>query len=192
MELYLIRHTRVATAAGICYGGSDVPVAATYPEDEAAVATRLAPILAAGPVFAYSSPLTRCRCLAEALVPGPIHFDDRLREYDFGRWELQPWNTLPAAELDPWMADYVLVPAPGGESFLDLQVRTTAFLDEVLAQPDAPQVALVFCHSAVIRSMLCHCLGLPLANAFRLDIDYGSISKVRYNQGRFNVAYTNA
>ena len=192
MELYLIRHTRVATAAGICYGGSDVPVAATYPEDEAAVATRLTSILAAGPVATYSSPLTRCRCLAEALVPGPIHFDDRLREYDFGRWELQPWNSLPAAELDPWMADYVQVPAPGGESFLDLQVRTTAFLNEVLAQSDGPQVTLIFCHSAVIRSMLCHCLGLPLANAFRLDIDYGSISKVRYNQGRFNVAYTNA
>ena len=42
MDIYLIRHTRVATAAGICYGRSDVPVAVTYAEDEAAVRAKLA------------------------------------------------------------------------------------------------------------------------------------------------------
>ncbi|MBC8085031.1 MAG: alpha-ribazole phosphatase [Hymenobacter sp.] len=190
MDLYLIRHTRVATPAGICYGRADVPVAATYPEDEAAVRARLTDVLAANPAI-YSSPLTRCRRLAEALAPGPIRFDDRLREYDFGHWELQPWDKLPAAELDPWMADYVAVPAPGGESFQDLHTRATTFLTELLTQPDTPEVAVLFSHSALIRALLCHCLGLPLANAFRLDIDYGSISKVRHRHGRFNVVYTN-
>lgn len=188
MDIYLIRHTRVATAAGICYGRSDVPVAATYPQDEAAVRARLAPVLAA-PHQAWASPLTRCRILAEALVPGSVRFDDRLMEYDFGRWELQPWDALPAPELDPWMADFVQVPAPGGETFQGLQTRAVAFLEEML---EGEEPLLLFSHSAVIRSLLCHCLGLPLAHAFRLDVDYGSISKVRYRHGQFSVAYTNA
>ena len=191
MEIYLVRHTRVATAAGICYGRSNVPVATTYPEDEAAVRARLAPVLAAGPVVAYASPLSRCRQLAEALVPEQLVFDDRLMEYDFGRWELQPWNVLPATELDPWMADFVQVPAPGGESFQALQDRATEFLTEALATANPNATIVIVSHSAVIRSLICHCLGLPLARAFRLDIDYGSITKVRYRHGQFNVAYTN-
>jgi len=194
MDIYLIRHTRVATAAGICYGRSDVPVAATYAEDEAAVRAKLAPVLATGPVAAFSSPLTRCRCLVEALtatLPGPITFDDRLMEYDFGRWELQPWDALPAHELDPWMADFVLTAAPGGETFQAMQARAVAFLTELLTQPEPPATALIFSHSAIIRSLLCHCLDLPLRNAFRLDIDYGSVTKVRYRHGQFSVAYTN-
>ena len=188
MDVYLIRHTRVATAAGICYGRSNVPVAGTYPEDEAAVRARLAPVLAA-PHRAWASPLSRCRQLAEALAPGPVQLDDRLMEYDFGRWELQPWDALPAPELNPWMADFVQVPAPGGETFHGLQTRAVAFLEEALV---GEEPLLLFSHSAVIRSLLCHCLGLPLSQAFRLDIDYGSISKVRYRHGHFSVAYTNA
>lgn len=191
MEIYLIRHTKVATAAGICYGRSDVPVAATYPADEAGVRARLAPVLAAGPVIAYASPLSRCRQLAEALVPEQLVLDDRLMEYDFGRWELQPWNALPVTELDPWMADFVQVPAPGGETFQALQDRATEFLTEALAAAGPNATIVIVSHSAVIRSLLCHCLGLPLSRAFRLDIDYGSISKVRYRHGQFNVAYTN-
>ncbi|UYZ64270.1 alpha-ribazole phosphatase [Hymenobacter weizhouensis] len=191
MDIYLIRHTRVETAAGICYGRSDVPVAATYAQDEAAVRQRLAPVLAVGPVAVFSSPLARCHCLAEALAPGPITFDDRLMEYDFGRWELQAWDQLPASELDPWMADFVHTAAPGGETFHGLQARAVGFLTELLAAPEAPATALVFSHSAVIRSLVCHCLGLPLQHAFRLDIDYGSITKVRCKHGQFSVAYTN-
>jgi alpha-ribazole phosphatase len=192
MDIYLIRHTKVATAPGICYGRSDVDVAATYAEDEAAVRARLAPVLAAGPVVAYASPLSRCRQLAEALVPEGLTMDDRLMEYDFGQWELQPWDALPATELDPWMADFVRVAAPGGETFQALQDRATEFLLGALAAAEPTATVVIVSHSAVIRSLLCHCLGLPLSNAFRLDIDYGSITKVRYRHGQFNVAYTNA
>lgn len=188
MDIYLIRHTRVATPPGICYGRTDVPLADSYPADEAAVRARLAPVLAA-PHRAVASPLTRCRRLATALVSGEIGLDDRLMEYDFGRWELRAWDALPAAEVDPWMADFVHVAAPGGESFAAMQARAVAFLAENLA---GEEPLLVFAHSAIIRGLLCHCLGLPLESAFRLDIDYGSVSKVRYSGGHFNVAFTNS
>ncbi|QJX48462.1 alpha-ribazole phosphatase family protein [Hymenobacter taeanensis] len=192
MDIYLVRHTKVATAPGICYGRSDVDVAATYAEDEAAVRARLEPMVLAGSLVAYASPLRRCRQLAEALVPTGLMLDDRLMEYDFGQWELQPWDALPAHEVNPWMADFVHVPAPGGETFQALHHRATAFLTEALATAEPDATIVIVSHSAVIRSLLCHCLGLPLAHAFRLDIDYGSITKVRNRQGQFNVAYTNA
>ncbi|SNR31495.1 MULTISPECIES: alpha-ribazole phosphatase family protein [Hymenobacter] len=191
MDIYLIRHTPVATAPGICYGRSDVAVAATYPEDAASVRARLASVLDAGPVAVHASPLRRCQQLAEALAPQSVRLDSRLMEYNFGRWELLPWAAVPAPEREQWKADFVNLPAPDGETFQGLQDRATEFLTDVLASA-APQVPLlIVSHSAVIRSLICYCLGLPLSQAFRFDVDYGSITKVRYQQGQLQVAYIN-
>lgn len=190
MDIYLIRHTSVATPTGICYGRSDVALSETYAAEKVVVASKLAEPLAAGTVLTYASPLRRCRQLAEDLASGPVHFDERLREYDFGRWELQLWADLPPTELDPWMADFVTMPAPDGETFGGLQARTVEFLEElVTAAPAGP--VLVFAHSAVIRSLLCHCLGLPLTNAFRLGLGYGAVSKIQFRHGQFSVEYIN-
>lgn len=190
MDIYLIRHTSVATPAGICYGRTDVALSDTYEAEKTAVGLKLAEPLATEAALTYASPLLRCRQLAEALAPGSVQFDNRLREYDFGRWEMQPWADLPPTELNPWMADFVALPAPDGETFTALQARAVGFLDEIIAAAPAGPV-LVFAHSAVIRSLLCHCLGLPLANAFRLGLAYGSVSKIQYQHGQFSVEYVN-
>ena len=78
MQLYLIRHPRPDVAPGLCYGRSDLTLA----EDAAVVAAALRSLLP-GNVPVFSSPLTRCRLLAEALHPAP-QFDSRLLELDFG------------------------------------------------------------------------------------------------------------
>ncbi|TGE28796.1 histidine phosphatase family protein [Hymenobacter metallicola] len=191
MDIYLIRHTSVATAAGICYGQSDVALSERYEQEKNRLCRVLAAGLGAGAVRAYASPLSRCRILAEDVVEGPICLDERLKEYHFGEWELQPWAELPAQELAAWKADFVELPAPGGESFAAVQQRAVAFLRELLTEPEAAEDVVVFAHAALIRTLLCHCLGLPLANAFRLNIDYGSVTKLRYQQGQFLLDYVN-
>jgi alpha-ribazole phosphatase len=191
MDIYLIRHTSVATAAGICYGQSDVELSPRYEQEKARLCQILAAGLGAGAVRAYASPLSRCRILAEDVVDVPICLDERLKEYHFGRWELRAWAELPAHELLPWKADFVTVRAPGGESFQEVQLRAVAFLREVLTTDDPQADVLVFAHAALIRTLICHCLGLPLANAFRVNVDYGSVTKLRYDQGQFLLEYVN-
>ena len=63
MELYLIRHTALDSTTGICYGRTDVPLAASAEQD-------IQRVLAVLPTFehVYSSPAQRCTRLAEALA----------------------------------------------------------------------------------------------------------------------------
>jgi alpha-ribazole phosphatase len=192
MHIYLIRHTEVAVGRGICYGQADVPLADNF----AAQRDRLRALLPDQniPITLFSSPLSRCRLLAETIrddiAAGTIGFDGRLLELNFGRWEMQPWASIPAAELDGWMADFVTNGPPDGESFRQLADRVGAFWQERIvpmalrsadpasAGPGAGPV-LIVAHGGVIRALLCLVLGLPLQNAYRLHLDYGSLCRLR-------------
>jgi alpha-ribazole phosphatase len=180
MEIYLIRHTAVQ-APGICYGHYDVPLADTF----AAEAAQLAPKLPPRPYRVFSSPAQRCRALAET-VATDITLDERLRELHFGTWENRPWNDLSPTETAPWMADYVTLAPPAGETFGAVQERAVAFLTELLASA-APEPALVFTHGGTIRALVCHCLEIPLRNAFQLQVDYASVTKLRFQHGRWQL-----
>ena len=124
--LILLRHTRPAGADGLCYGRTDL-----LPDDDfESVAARLAQQLPAVARIA-SSPLTRCRLLAARLATArglPLTIDPALIEMDFGRWEGQPWDALPRAELDAWAADFWHGAPHGGESVAQLHGRVHAAL----------------------------------------------------------------
>ena len=177
MEIILIRHTNVAVSKSVCYGQSDVGLADTFGAEKETLLGKLG--LSAHPVV-YSSPASRCIRLAASISPAYLT-DGRLHELDFGRWEMLPWAEIPESELNPWMADFVNASPPGGENFVALHNRTENFLREIL-RTDHSQ-AIVVTHAGVIRSLLCHCLGIPLENAFRLQVDYGFLCRVHYRGG---------
>ncbi len=192
MTIYLIRHTAVQ-AHGLCYGHHDVALADTFATEAAQLRAKLPPAPAAG-YRAHSSPAARCRVLA-AEFAAEVETDERLREMHFGAWENRPWNDLPAAETTPWMADYVTLAPPGGETFEAVQARAAAFLTELaeLAAADATdkQPVLVFTHGGTIRALVCHCLGIPLGNAFQLRIDFASVTRLQRQHGRWNLLSLN-
>lgn len=166
MILYLIRHPKPVVEPGVCYGRLDLAA-----EGVVAVAKRLrAELPAELPV--WSSPLRRCRALAESLHPQPV-CDDRLVEMDFGRWEGQRWDDIPRHELDAWAADVAAYAPPGGESPLTLQQRALDFV----ASLTVPQ-AVVVTHAGVIRTLLAHWQRLPPARWTELVFDYGSCTRV--------------
>lgn len=168
MRVYLIRHPKPAVAPGVCYGGTDLALA----EAVAPCAARLRPLL---PPMAplYSSPLMRCRLLAEALHPTP-RIDERLREIDFGHWEMQPWERLERRLLDAWAADPLAFQPPGGEAVAAMRARVRSFLSSL------PNEAVLVTHAGVMK--LCV---LELAGArdwFALHFAYGTVSLIE--QGR--------
>ena len=102
-HVFAIRHGVPDVAAGLCYGNTDL---ALVPGANDAVLTQHAALLAQAraenwPVF--SSPLRRCASLAAQIRPD-FQTDPRLREWDFGDWEMCAWDTVPRAELDEWAA----------------------------------------------------------------------------------------
>ncbi|MBC7919760.1 MAG: alpha-ribazole phosphatase [Ferruginibacter sp.] len=193
MEIYLIRHTSVNVEKNLFYGHTDVDVTHRFEEEKNDLRRKLSDEVDFQQTAVYSSPMKRCHALAKALAPA-VRTDDRLKELNFGDWEMRNWHGIPPAELDPWMADFANLNAPNGESFLILQTRAVEFLNEVLASEQ--EKAVLITHAGVIRSLLCHCLGIPLQNAFRLVIDYASVSKITHTTithtaALWKVAYLN-
>jgi alpha-ribazole phosphatase len=188
MEIFLIRHTSVSVPKGICYGKSDVALSETASEEITHTVQRLSKICDIPKAQVWSSPAQRCVQLTEHITTA-FQAEERLWEMNFGDWEMQSWTDIKREESEPWMADFVNICTPNGESFKDLAARANEFLDEIIHQ-DFEQVVLVN-HSATIRTIICRALDLDLKNAFRMEIDYGSISKITYKKGFWNVKFVN-
>lgn len=177
MKIYLIRHTRVAVEPGTIYGFTDVDVAESFTEEARAVATHITKETFDA---VYSSPLSRCRKLAASCgYPDPVT-DDRLKEMNFGDWEMQNWNQLQDPLLEQWYEDWIHLPARNGESFHDQYRRVSNFLDE-LVQKNYQKVCL-FVHSGVVRCCLVHSGQTALEEAFRTEIGFGSCTLVELSK----------
>lgn len=184
MEIYLVRHTNVNVERGICYGNSNVDVALTFEDDCAKVLAKLPGIL--GRVV--SSPLKRCALLASR-ISSRYSTDDRLKELNFGDWEMKWWNEIDEAQLNPWMNDFVNISCPNGESYMDMFLRCSAFFGELVKQEQG-SVAIV-AHGGFIRTLLCHVLSIPLEKSFSVKIDYGSVSKISIDKEKTVVEFIN-
>lgn len=168
MEVYIIRHTQVAVDKDICYGQIDVPLADTFPEELA----RLINNLPTDFDHVFSSPLDRCKQLAMQFS-SDIVFDDRLKEMNFGDWEMTAWNDIPLEEIQPWYDDFVKTETPNGDSFESLYLRCVAFFDELRTKNY--KKVLIVTHAGFIRSTWSYLLEIPLKNTFKIPIDFGQI-----------------
>ena len=168
----IIRHTRVAEAAGRCYGQYEMPLADTFEEEMVHYESLLSV-----PSLVYSSPLSRCLRLAEAL---PFHAEivqePALMEVNFGEWEGKLWDVIPQAELNPWMADFVEVAPPQGESLREMYGRVAAFLDRLRK---VEKEVLLVTHAGVIRCVWAYVLQVPLHNVFKIPVSFGEVMRVK-------------
>lgn len=127
--IWLVRHTAVRVAPGICYGRSDLGLAGTATDD----IRRAAVGLPAG-TLVVSSPARRCAALAAAIDPR-FSTDARLLELDFGAWEGLAWDDVPRPALDAWAADPWGFAPPGGETGAALLARVRAFWVQTTHRP---------------------------------------------------------
>lgn len=159
-RITLLRHTTPEVTPGTCYGRTDLALAATFPQEARAILANL-------PEFDHllTSPLTRCRQLAEAIArhtgkSATVAPD--WTEMDFGTWEGRPWSDLPRAELDAWAADFMTYCGHGGENVATLRARIEA------AHNALPQgKCLVVTHMGCIKAAR-HLHGHPDAWDYKL------------------------
>jgi probable phosphoglycerate mutase len=133
------------------------------------------------------SPLSRTRetmALARAamgLPPESVAYDDRLKEFTFGRWEGMTWPEV--CVQDPEGAEgrnrdkWNFTP-PGGESYADLSGRLKPWLDE------QRQPAVVVTHGGVARALMAMIGGLAEERAPTADIWQGRV--LVFSAGRFD------
>ena len=173
MHIYLIRHPQPDIPPGACYGQTDLALR----KPPHMLAHTLQQQLPAGiPVF--SSPLLRCRALAEAITASsntlPV-YDHRLQEMHFGEWEMQTWSDIPRQQLDAWAADPLHYTPPGGESVAQVRQRVHAFLAD---HTNTHRAIIMITHAGVMKVICGAQQQLPLSKWMSLSFDYGVIHSV--------------
>jgi alpha-ribazole phosphatase len=177
VQLYLIRHPEPRDCRGLCYGRLDLDV---DPQAIARTASSLRErlpgwLVQTAPI--YTSPLSRCAALAQALAsPRNAIVAAELKEMDFGSWEGRRWDAVPREELDCWAED-VWGYRPGGvESARDVAARWRQWLERIRHAGDA---AIAVTHAGVIRVALAQGEARALTEWAQVEIEFGSHVEVR-------------
>lgn len=176
MHLHLIRHTKVNLPARTCYGCSDVPLMEDWKQEAEALIQQFRQIQ--NPLV-YSSPLSRCYLLACMLSP-KVMTDDRLKELNFGEWELKHWDEINDKQAENWMNNFVETPCPGGESYIDLITRVSAFLSDV--RKTNHEEIVVVTHAGVIRAIISLVKQIPLDKSFEIEVPHGQMISLSVEQ----------
>jgi probable phosphoglycerate mutase len=149
-----------------------------------AQAEALAQRLADKPISAiYSSPLERAVETAQ-IIASPHNLEVQIREgvseVRYGEWTGQSLKEL--AKEDAWRVVQFYPSGarfPGGEAIREMQARTVAELDAIVAAHPSETV-LVVSHADVIKAALAHYAGLHLDLFQRLVVSPASLSVVAF------------
>lgn len=133
-------------------------------------------------VAILSSPRKRTRQTAQAVSIaceiGPVEVSDDLDEVDFGPWSGKSFDEL---NEDPtwrtWNDDRSRAMTPTGETMEHVRRRVCNCMQDLCAKHAGEGVVLVS-HADVIKSAVCHVLGLAADGCFRFDVDPASVSVV--------------
>jgi len=182
-RVYLIRHGETANAGQVCFNGHfDVDVSSTGKEQFRSISESLKDLSIHS---VYSSDLKRTRICAEIVSEPhglkPITFPE-LRELSFGEWEglsVQEVNQKYPGQLDSQFKNIETFSVKGGETFLQLQQRVIPKFEEIVAG-HSDETIVILAHGGVNRIILSHLLGIPMANVFRLQQEYGAINIIQF------------
>lgn len=142
----------------------------------------------------YHSPLARAARTAQALhahTGAPLTPVEELKEICMGEWQGRSFADV--RREDPERARLFSerpdCPAPGGESYPELQRRALRALEVPLAS--GLETVAVVSHGALLKTLICHFLCMDLAAIHTFDIANASVSAALYEGGRFKVITLN-
>ena len=116
-------------------------------------------------------------CLAEE----PL-YDERLREIDFGRWELQTFADIAVQDkelLAAWnqYLDFVFPEGEAVAAFIErVKAMFTVFSGMAGSIGSGTDTVAVVTHGGVIRTMICLALGISPRNYLLFDVQPASLT----------------
>jgi broad specificity phosphatase PhoE len=183
MVLILVRHGEsVANAQGLLLGRTD----AELTEKGRVQASSVRSLLCDPVVEVRTSPLARARHTADLLGIGvPVSVDDRWIEVDYGEFECQPLDGIPASVWQQWRLDPDFRPE-GGESLAEVDQRVTGACEELFAQDGAGARrsdgdVLVVSHVTPIKAAVAWALGTAELY-WRLHLRTASVTRIGWNR----------
>jgi len=186
-RLFLVRHgnTKLNSAERL-WGQTDVELGA----DGIRQAERLRDRLASEKIdVIYSSNMRRASETARIIASN--HHTDiitcvELREINFGKIEgltFKEVSQLYPKVTEAWTKWSLTLKYPGGESVAQLNNRVSQFLER-LGKHTPEETMLIVAHSAPLRMMICHLLGIGIQRWRQLRLELASLSILEtYPQG---------
>jgi probable phosphoglycerate mutase len=139
----------------------------------------------------YASDLSRCADTARIIAGDTgagIQYRSELREIHLGKLEGLSMDHVRSQLRDEWEArgkDISGYVPEGGESFSDLARRVVPLFQEVSSRHAGD--VLIVAHAGVNRVVLCHALGMPLDNLFRIEQSFGCLNLLEQKGGSTRV-----
>lgn len=178
--IYLLRHGETGSAGDKRFiGWTDVPLNETGISQAESWRVAFAGI---GFDHIFSSNLDRTRLTAHIIARDrkiTVHEVPELREIHLGELENLPFAEVQNRLPDTWRQrgkDLFAYRPAGGESFADLQQRVLPAFEKIAESAAGP--VLIVAHAGVNRIILCHLLGMPPENLFRLGQDYACLNRI--------------
>lgn len=131
-----------------------------------------------------SSPLKRCADFASELgktISLPVANKPEFKEISFGLWEGKTADELlesDESKIKQYWNDPVKTTPPQGENLLDFEKRIIHGWNNMVNEFQGKHVLMVS-HAGVIRVILCHVLGMPLTELFKLDVGLAKASRIQ-------------
>lgn len=178
MILWTLRHTTPDVPKGVCYGRSDFDVAPSF---ETEYPPALQALESCGASQVLSSPLVRCRRLAEKVASHlklPLEIAPALAEIHFGDWERKHFSDIPEVDKQAWRANLRHFRFPGGESFYDVGLRVADYL--ALTHAENAELLWVT-HAGIISALLHSYGGVPDEDFIEGKLGYGTLLRFDFS-----------
>ncbi len=175
-RLYLLRHGPTTAPKGCFVGSTDVPLSGRGLSRLQGAVTPLQAV-----DCWYCSPMLRTRQTLKYLRQHgcPVHnpvYDERLREIDFGRWEMQTFAEIASADpqgIEAWNR-YPDFTFPTGEA-VPAFIRRAEEMLAVFSTANSGSICAVT-HGGIIRTMICLALGLSVRNYLLFAVEPASLT----------------
>lgn len=135
-----------------------------------------------------SSPLQRAMDTARVVagrIKVEVEVDEDLREIDFGRWEGKTFDEIQACDPDiaqQWAEGGEDFEFPEGERLAAFFARTRAAVERLARAPEDTVMAVA--HGGLVRSALCHLLGLDYGRCLAFAVKPASLTGIRMYDGK--------
>ena len=184
-RFWFVRHG--PTHAKVMVGWTDIAADLS----DTATLTRLRAALPDAPVV--SSDLVRAIATADALEPRHrLPHDPRLREINFGDWEMRSFAEVeaetPALIRAYWEQPGETAP-PNGESWHNIRARMNTAIDDYALQGHADLI--VVAHFGAILTQVQRAFGISAYQAFGQRIDNLSVTQLTHDAGAWSAGPIN-
>jgi broad specificity phosphatase PhoE len=147
------------------------------------------------PELIVTSPLPRARQSAEIIANGiggvEIVEDEQLAEVQYGRWEGMVYDDLiDDPDYQHYRKHPLDTPTPGGETIAQVQSRGVAAVNRAVAAHEGRRLLFVS-HGDIIRTVLCHFMGMELHHFRRIRVDNATFSAVQLIGDFAEIKFTN-